>query len=139
MTVGDAADEAELGSLPANVSAKRWIPQAAILAKASAMVGHGGFGTTTGALLAGVPQVVVPLFADQPYNAARVRISASAWSPRRRTRARSAPPSSACSPSRRSAASRHGWRASRSRSRRSTRSSPRCSSSIASARERRAA
>jgi UDP:flavonoid glycosyltransferase YjiC (YdhE family) len=72
MTVGDAADEAELGSLPANVSAKRWIPQAAILAKASAMVGHGGFGTTTGALLAGVPQVVVPLFADQPYNAARV-------------------------------------------------------------------
>ena len=72
MTVGDAADEAELGSLPANVSAKRWIPQAAILAKARAMVGHGGFGTTTGALLAGVPQVVVPLFADQPYNAARV-------------------------------------------------------------------
>ena len=72
MTVGDAADEAELGSLPANVSAKRWIPQAEILSKASAMVGHGGFGTTTGALLAGVPQVVVPLFADQPYNAARV-------------------------------------------------------------------
>jgi UDP:flavonoid glycosyltransferase YjiC (YdhE family) len=72
MTVGDAADEAELGSLPANVSAQRWIPQAGILAKASAMVGHGGFGTTTGALLAGVPQVVVPLFADQPYNAALV-------------------------------------------------------------------
>jgi UDP:flavonoid glycosyltransferase YjiC (YdhE family) len=72
MTVGDAADEAELGSLPANVSAKRWIPQAEILSRASAMVGHGGFGTTTGALLAGVPQVVVPLFADQPYNAARV-------------------------------------------------------------------
>jgi UDP:flavonoid glycosyltransferase YjiC (YdhE family) len=72
MTVGDAADEAELGSLPANVSAKRWIPQADILSKASAMVGHGGFGTTTGALLAGVPQVVVPLFADQPYNAARI-------------------------------------------------------------------
>ena len=36
------------------------------------MVGHGGFGTTLGALLAGVPQVVVPLFADQPSNAERI-------------------------------------------------------------------
>ena len=52
--------------------AERWIPQAEVFAEADAMVGHGGFGTTMGALLAGVPQVVVPLFADQPYNAARV-------------------------------------------------------------------
>jgi UDP:flavonoid glycosyltransferase YjiC (YdhE family) len=36
------------------------------------MVGHGGFGTTLGALLAGVPQVVVPIFADQPDNAQRI-------------------------------------------------------------------
>jgi UDP:flavonoid glycosyltransferase YjiC (YdhE family) len=72
ITVGDAADPAELGPLPRNVRAERWIPQAEILARASAMVGHGGFGTTLGALLAGVPQVVVPIFADQPYNANRV-------------------------------------------------------------------
>ena len=40
---------------------------------ASAMVGHGGFGTTLGALVAGVPQVVVPLFSyDQAINAAHV-------------------------------------------------------------------
>ena len=71
MTVGDAADPDELGPL-ANVRAERWIPQAEILGEAAAMVGHGGFGTTIGALLAGVPQVVAPLFADQPYNAERV-------------------------------------------------------------------
>ena len=72
VTVGEAADPAELGPLPANVRAERWIPQAEILCDAAAMVGHGGFGTTVGALLAGVPQVVVPLFADQPYNARRI-------------------------------------------------------------------
>ena len=72
MTVGDAADPAELGPLPANVRAERWLPQAEILGEAAAMVGHGGFGTTLGALLGGVPQVVVPLFADQPYNARRI-------------------------------------------------------------------
>lgn len=40
---------------------------------ASAVIGHGGFGTTMMALAAGVPQVVVPLFAlDQTVNAERV-------------------------------------------------------------------
>ena len=72
VTVGDAADPAELGPLPANVRVERWIPQAPVFTRADAMVGHGGFGTTLGALLAGVPQVVVPLFADQPYNARRI-------------------------------------------------------------------
>jgi UDP:flavonoid glycosyltransferase YjiC (YdhE family) len=33
---------------------------------------HGGSGTTLGALAAGLPLVVVPLFADQPVNARRV-------------------------------------------------------------------
>ncbi len=72
VTVGEAADPAELGPLPANVRVERWIPQAQVFTEADAMVGHGGFGTTLGALLAGVPQVVLPLFADQPYNAERV-------------------------------------------------------------------
>jgi UDP:flavonoid glycosyltransferase YjiC (YdhE family) len=72
VTVGDAADPAELGPLPDNVRAERWLPQAEVLAQATAMIGHGGYGTTLGALLAGLPQVVVPLFADQPYNADRV-------------------------------------------------------------------
>ena len=38
-------------------------------------MGHGGTGTTLSALAAGCPLVVVPLFGDQPYNAARIAIS----------------------------------------------------------------
>ena len=120
MTVGDAADPAALGALPDNVRVERWIPQAEILGEAAAMVGHGGFGTTLGALLAGVPQVVVPLFADQPYNAERIEaIGAGLVAD---PAAASAPPSSACSPSPRSARPRPAPRARRSRCRRSTRS-----------------
>ena len=72
VTVGEAAEPAELGPLPANVRVERWIPQADVFTEADAMVGHGGFGTTLGALLAGVPQAVVPLFADQHHNARRI-------------------------------------------------------------------
>jgi UDP:flavonoid glycosyltransferase YjiC (YdhE family) len=39
---------------------------------AAAMVGHGGSGSTLMAMAAGMPLAVVPLFADQPINAARV-------------------------------------------------------------------
>jgi UDP:flavonoid glycosyltransferase YjiC (YdhE family) len=40
-----------------------------VLPHAAAMVCHGGFETVRGGLAAGVPVVVLPLFADQPYNA----------------------------------------------------------------------
>ena len=36
------------------------------------MACHGGFGTVRAGLAAGVPLAVLPLFADQPYNARRV-------------------------------------------------------------------
>ncbi|HET6165874.1 MAG TPA: glycosyltransferase [Marmoricola sp.] len=69
MTVGRKIDPQSLGPVPANARVEQWVPQQAVLAEASAMVGHGGFGTTMGALAAGVPQVVVPLFAfDQVVN-----------------------------------------------------------------------
>ena len=50
----------------------RWVPQAAVMAQASAMVGHGGSGSTLMGLAAGVPQALVPLFVDGPANARRV-------------------------------------------------------------------
>src|SRR5262249_12892809 len=40
--------------------------------RVAAVVHHGGAGTTTTATMAGVPQVVVPQIADQPYWAGRV-------------------------------------------------------------------
>jgi UDP:flavonoid glycosyltransferase YjiC (YdhE family) len=69
MTVGRQVDPDGLGPLPANAQVRRWLPQDEVLAHAAAMLGHGGFGTTMGALTAGVPQVVAPLFSfDQVVN-----------------------------------------------------------------------
>ena len=72
LTTGDGADLDGLGPVPPNVHVEKWFPQQQVMAHADAMVGHGGFGTTLQALAAGMPSVVVPLFADQPYNAARI-------------------------------------------------------------------
>jgi UDP:flavonoid glycosyltransferase YjiC (YdhE family) len=65
-------DPAELGRLPANVHVERWVDEDAIGHHAAAMVSHGGAGSIRGALAAGVPLVVLPLFAEQPDNAAAV-------------------------------------------------------------------
>ena len=48
------------------------MPQQDVLGHAAMAVVHGGSGSTLGAIAAGVPLVVVPLFADQPENARRV-------------------------------------------------------------------
>jgi len=73
MTLGRRLDPAGLGPLARNARAVAWWPQSAVLAQASAVWGHGGFGTTMGALAAGLPQVVTPLFTfDQRINARHV-------------------------------------------------------------------
>lgn len=73
MTVGRRIDLEALAPVPRNVEVHPWLPQEAVLAYAAAMLGHGGFGTTMGALALGVPQVVAPLFAfDQVVNGEHV-------------------------------------------------------------------
>ncbi len=72
VTVGRECDPAELGPVAPNVHVARWIPQSDVLAHAAAIVSHGGSGTVTGSLAAGVPAVVVPFIADQFHNARRV-------------------------------------------------------------------
>jgi UDP:flavonoid glycosyltransferase YjiC (YdhE family) len=71
-TVGREQDPSELGPVAPNVHVARWIPQADVLPHAAAIVSHGGSGTVTGTLAAGVPAVVVPFIADQYDNARRV-------------------------------------------------------------------
>jgi len=68
LTLGRAADVSALGSVPPNVHVEAWVPQGDVFAEAAAVVCHGGSGTTFGTLAAGVPLVIVPLFADQPVN-----------------------------------------------------------------------
>jgi UDP:flavonoid glycosyltransferase YjiC (YdhE family) len=48
------------------------VPHHLVFPKMAAIVHHGGAGTTHSAARAGVPQVVVPFFADQPFWACRV-------------------------------------------------------------------
>jgi UDP:flavonoid glycosyltransferase YjiC (YdhE family) len=60
------------GSLPANVTAHAWVDQSAVLAHATLVICHGGSGTVLGALAAGIPLVVLPMFADQSRNARAV-------------------------------------------------------------------
>ena len=72
LTVGRELDVDALPEPPDNVRVERWVPQQDVLGHAAAAVVHGGSGSTLGAIAAGVPLVVVPLFADQPQNARRV-------------------------------------------------------------------
>ncbi|HEX8206690.1 MAG TPA: glycosyltransferase [Solirubrobacteraceae bacterium] len=72
MTVGREMDPDALRPRPANLHVEPWVRQADALAHATAVIHHGGSGSTTGALAAGKPSVVVPMFADQPLNAAAV-------------------------------------------------------------------
>jgi UDP:flavonoid glycosyltransferase YjiC (YdhE family) len=64
--------ELDVGPVPGNVHVEQWVPQADVLEHAAAVICHGGSGTTLGALGAGKPLVILPLFADQPPNAVRV-------------------------------------------------------------------
>lgn len=61
--VDDAADCIAIGD----------VNHQALFPRVAAVVHHGGAGTTTTAARAGVPQVIVPMFSDQPYWASRVR------------------------------------------------------------------
>ena len=72
LTVGGRYDPGRLRDVPEHVHVERWVDQADVLGVADLVVCHGGSGTTFGALAAGVPIVVVPMFADQFANGPRV-------------------------------------------------------------------
>lgn len=61
------------GDLPASIRWFDYIPFSHVLPRALALVHHGGIGTAAQALLAGIPQLVMPLAHDQFDNAARLR------------------------------------------------------------------
>lgn len=66
--------------LPPRVVAAEYLPFSQLLPHAAAIVHHGGVGTTSQALRAGVPQVVVPMAFDQFDNAERVsKLKCGSW------------------------------------------------------------
>ncbi len=71
VTTGRNRDPGELGRLPTNVRAERYIPQSGLFPRCSAVITHGGFNTLVAALSHGLPVYFLPLSADQPWNAQR--------------------------------------------------------------------
>ena len=75
LTTGPVMQVDSLGTIPDNVSVETFVPQDEVFPHTSAVVNHGGAGTFLGTLAAGLPQVVVPMFADQPHNARSLQAS----------------------------------------------------------------
>jgi UDP:flavonoid glycosyltransferase YjiC (YdhE family) len=74
VTTGSSGDLSELiNELPnlarSRIHVRSYVPQSSVLARASAVVSHGGAGTVLAAGAAGLPQVVLPVAADQFDNA----------------------------------------------------------------------
>jgi rhamnosyltransferase subunit B len=60
-------------SLPNGVRHFHYVPFSEVLPRSLALIHHGGIGTMSQAIAAGIPQLVIPTSHDQPDNAVRVR------------------------------------------------------------------
>jgi UDP:flavonoid glycosyltransferase YjiC (YdhE family) len=70
-TIGRRLNPAALGPAPPNVRIEQFIAQDEVLPHCDLVVCHGGSGSLLGAFAHGLPVVVLPLGADQPWNADR--------------------------------------------------------------------
>jgi UDP:flavonoid glycosyltransferase YjiC (YdhE family) len=59
--------------LPATIHATNYVPFSQVLPQCAALIHHGGIGTLSQALAAGIPQLIVALAHDQPDNGLRIR------------------------------------------------------------------
>jgi UDP:flavonoid glycosyltransferase YjiC (YdhE family) len=67
-------------SLPAGILAVPYAPFRDLFPRCSAVIHHGGVGTTSQALASAVPQLILPFAFDQPDNGLRVRhLNAGTW------------------------------------------------------------
>jgi UDP:flavonoid glycosyltransferase YjiC (YdhE family) len=71
VTVGRNGDPGQFGPQPPNVRIEQYIPQTLLFPRCDLVISHGGSNTMLAALAHGIPHVMVPIAADQPYNAAR--------------------------------------------------------------------
>ena len=71
IALGNGIPREALGEVSGNILVGGYLPQARILERASVVVSHGGYGTVSSALAAGLPLFLLPMGADQPYNAER--------------------------------------------------------------------
>jgi rhamnosyltransferase subunit B len=90
LLIGDERNRPGLSRepLPAEIIAVNYAPFEALLERGCAMVHHGGVGTTSQGLRAGIPTLIVPFAFDQPDNAAHAeKLGCSRTIPRAKYRA----------------------------------------------------
>ncbi|MEM8961195.1 MAG: glycosyltransferase [Acidobacteriota bacterium] len=72
LAVSRRFDPERLNDLPENVTAHAFVPQLAVLERASLFITHAGLNSVKESILCGVPMVALPVGRDQPSNAARI-------------------------------------------------------------------
>lgn len=77
---GGKLDARQIASLPGNPTVAAYVPQRAVMARASVVVTHGGLNTVLDALAAGIPLIVIPIAFEQGAIAARVERSGAGLS-----------------------------------------------------------
>jgi MGT family glycosyltransferase len=75
VAIGSHFDPTQLGPLPDSVRVERFVRQDLVLPRVDLAVHHGGSGTLLAAAAAGVPQLAMPMGADQFQNAEALAIS----------------------------------------------------------------
>jgi MGT family glycosyltransferase len=73
LSAGRWTDLEALGDPPPNVIVRPYMPQLEILKRADVFITHGGMGSSSEGLWYGVPLIVYPQMADQPFVAQRVK------------------------------------------------------------------
>ena len=73
VTVGRELDPAEWGPQPPHIRIERFVPLGEALAGRDLVVSHAGSGTVVATLAVGLPSVLLPMGADQPWVADRSR------------------------------------------------------------------
>lgn len=70
VTIGASLDPDVLGPLPPRLRVERYVPQESLLPSCSLVVSHAGAGTLLATAAHGIPQILLPIGADQFDNAA---------------------------------------------------------------------
>ncbi len=73
LAVGHNTDLAQFSHAPNNVLVRKFVPQLELLPRVSAVLSHGGNNTVSETLMHGLPLLVIPMSADQPESAGRVK------------------------------------------------------------------
>jgi UDP:flavonoid glycosyltransferase YjiC (YdhE family) len=79
MTIGERGDPAAFGPQPGKIRIERFIPQDEVLPLSDLVISHAGSGSLMGALAHGLPSLLLPMGADQPYNAERCAELGVGW------------------------------------------------------------